>query len=99
MDDNAARRPRYLFPLAAKDAAKAWSEIAVLQSGPRSRRRRRGHRMSAGGFRSVELNTIGWSALVGVGTLVGLVTKAVARLGWAGALALGLTTAWSAAIA
>jgi len=66
--------------------------VAPLRRSGTARRLRRG--VHIGGFRSVELNLVGWSAVLGTGLVVGTVAALVATVAWWVALPVGVATVW-----
>lgn len=77
------------------------TEIGEIgQSDPLKRRRlgRRGYR-SPGGFKMVELNAVGWSALIGVGMAAGTVVSIATRASMPGSLVAGVLGTWGAVLA
>jgi len=82
-----------VFP-SALAGSKAWDDAGMLQS-------RRGGRRPIPfgmGFRSVRLNRVGFSALLGVGLLVGVAVRAVTRVPWVPSLVAGFGLAWAGAL-
>ncbi len=66
-----------------------------LQHGHRLEPRRGLSReMRAGGFKTVELNVVGWSALAGAGTAVGTAASFATRTPLLGSIALGVLGTW-----
>jgi hypothetical protein len=70
--------------------------FAPLLGGGRARRLRR--TLHFGGFRSVELNVIGWSALVGTGAVLGTMLTVVSPARWFAAVPIGIGAVWIAVL-